>query len=56
MLIEGLRLVRDAWQAGVRPVVLFVAPDMVAQNPPRWTWSPNAKQPASKFWPVLTPS
>jgi len=34
MLVEGVRLVRDAWQAGVRPQVLFVAPALIAGNRP----------------------
>lgn len=32
MLIEGLRLVHDAWRSGVRPHMLFVAPDLLDQN------------------------
>lgn len=32
LLVEGLRLVRDAWAAGVRPVTLFVAPEQLAGN------------------------
>ena len=32
MLIEGFRLVHDAWRSGVRPRTLFVAPDMLGQN------------------------
>lgn len=33
MLIEGLRLVRDAWLAGVRPRVLFFSPELIEGNP-----------------------
>ena len=32
MLIEGFRLVRDAWQAGVRPQTLFIAPELIGGN------------------------
>ncbi len=32
MLVEGVRLVRDAWQARVRPEVLFTAPALIAGN------------------------
>jgi TrmH family RNA methyltransferase len=32
ILVEGMRLVRDAWQAGVQPQVLFTAPTLLAGN------------------------
>jgi TrmH family RNA methyltransferase len=32
LLIEGVRLVEDAWQAGVRPEILFVEPERLAGN------------------------
>ncbi len=32
MLVEGVRLVRDAWQARVRPEVLFTAPALITGN------------------------
>jgi TrmH family RNA methyltransferase len=32
LLIEGLRLVDDAWHAGVRPETVFFAPDTLAAN------------------------
>jgi TrmH family RNA methyltransferase len=32
MLIEGVRLVRDAWQAGAHPQILFTAPALIAGN------------------------
>lgn len=34
MLLEGVRLVRDAWQAGVRPSALFIAPELTVGNEP----------------------
>jgi TrmH family RNA methyltransferase len=34
LLAEGVRLIADAWQHGVRPVVLFYDPAIVAANPP----------------------
>ena len=34
MLLEGVRLVRDAWQAGVRPLAVFVAPTLLSGNQP----------------------
>jgi TrmH family RNA methyltransferase len=33
LLLEGVRLVRDALQAGIRPVVAFYVPDVVEANP-----------------------
>jgi len=33
MLIEGVRLVDDAWRAGVQPEILFYAPDVIDANP-----------------------
>src|SRR5687768_5774837 len=32
MLIEGVRLVRDAWQAGAQVRALFYAPELLADN------------------------
>ncbi len=32
MLVEGVRLIADAWQSGVRPAVLFFDPEIVASN------------------------
>jgi TrmH family RNA methyltransferase len=33
LLAEGVRLIGDAWQSGVRPVTLFYEPESVAANP-----------------------
>lgn len=33
LLAEGVRLIDDAWQSGVRPVALFYEPESVAANP-----------------------
>jgi TrmH family RNA methyltransferase len=33
LLAEGVRLIADAWAAGVRPLAVFYAPDAVAANP-----------------------
>lgn len=33
MLAEGVRLIGDAWQAGVQPQTLFYEPEIVAANP-----------------------
>ncbi|NJN81086.1 MAG: RNA methyltransferase [Caldilineaceae bacterium] len=33
LLLEGVRLIGDAWQAQVRPNVVFFAPDMIQGNP-----------------------
>lgn len=33
LLIEGVRLVDDAWRAGVRPETVFFAPDSLPTNP-----------------------
>jgi RNA methyltransferase, TrmH family len=32
LLIEGVRLIRDGWQSGVRPIYLFYASDLVSEN------------------------
>lgn len=32
LLLEGVRLIDDAWQSGVRPAPLFYAPELVAGN------------------------
>jgi TrmH family RNA methyltransferase len=32
LLIEGVRLIRDSWQSGVRPFHLFYAPQLVREN------------------------
>ena len=33
MLAEGVRLIADAWQSGVRPAAVFYEPESVAANP-----------------------
>jgi TrmH family RNA methyltransferase len=33
-LVEGVRLLRDAWQSGIRPAAVFYAGELVAANPP----------------------
>ena len=33
ILVEGVRLIADAWQSGVEPIVVFYDPALVAANP-----------------------
>ncbi len=33
LLVEGVRLIDDAWQSGARPVTVFYAPELIDANP-----------------------